>query len=98
LDDSLADINGFAGRSHAALTVFVQDSGLQFGTARAVKQYGGGHEAPPGATVHFRGNDPQDGPISGTPSSPERYAGLLEHRPVRASHCHQFILALHEKL
>ena len=47
----------------AALTAFVQDPGLQFVTARAVKQYGGSHEAPPGATVHFRGNDPQDGPI-----------------------------------
>src|SRR5262245_9908710 len=37
----------------AALTAFVQDPGLQFVTARAVKQYGGGHEAPPGGTVHF---------------------------------------------
>jgi hypothetical protein len=47
----------------AALTAFVQDPGLKLVTARAVKQYGGGHEAPPGATVHFRSNDPQDGPI-----------------------------------
>ena len=29
----------------------------------AVKQYGGVQEPPPTATVHFCGDDPQDGPI-----------------------------------
>ena len=40
---------------------------------------------------------PKHYPIVRYTLSPERSAGLLENRPV-VSHCHQFILALHEKL
>jgi hypothetical protein len=47
----------------AAMTAFAQDPGLQVVTACAVKQYGSSREPPPNASVHFRGNDPQDGPI-----------------------------------
>jgi Protein of unknown function (DUF3182) len=47
----------------AALTAFAQDPGLQVVTACSVKQYGSSREPPPNASVHFSGNDPQDGPI-----------------------------------
>ena len=47
----------------AALMAFAQDPGLQVVKACAVKQYGSSHEPPPSASVHYRGNDPQDGPM-----------------------------------
>ena len=47
----------------AAMSAFAQDPTLKVVEACSVKQYGRNHEAPPGATVHFRGNDSQDGPI-----------------------------------
>jgi hypothetical protein len=47
----------------AALTAFAQDPGLQVINVCSIKDYGSGHQPPPHATVHFRGNDPQDGPI-----------------------------------
>lgn len=46
-----------------ALTAFMQEPGLQVVEACAVKQFGNGHEPPPTATIHFRGDDPRDGPI-----------------------------------
>jgi len=46
-----------------ALATFVQSPGLQVVEASAVKEFGKGRNAPPGAIVHFRGDDPEDGPI-----------------------------------
>ena len=47
----------------AALTAFVQDPTLQVIEAAAIKQFGRNRDAPRDAIVHFRGDDPQDGPI-----------------------------------
>jgi hypothetical protein len=47
----------------AALTAFAQDPGLQVVNVCSIKEYGSGHQPPPHATVHFHGNDPQDGPM-----------------------------------
>ena len=46
-----------------ALAAFVQSPGLQVVEASAVKEFGKGRNAPRGAIVHFRGDDPEDGPI-----------------------------------
>jgi len=46
-----------------ALTAFVQSPGLQVVEASAVKEFGKGRNVPRGAIVHFRGDDPEDGPI-----------------------------------
>ncbi len=46
-----------------ALATFVQSPGLQVVEASAVKEFGKGRDAPRGAIVHFRGDDPEDGPI-----------------------------------
>src|SRR5262245_47495754 len=54
------------GASTAELTVlaaFVQSPGLQVVEASAIKEFGKGRDAPRGAIVHFRGDDPEDGPI-----------------------------------
>jgi hypothetical protein len=48
----------------AALGEFAQDPTLQVVEARTVKQFGGGHEVPRNAVVHYRGDDPDDGPIT----------------------------------
>jgi hypothetical protein len=48
----------------AALREFAQDPTLQVVEARAVKLFGRGHEAPQNAVVHYRGDDPDDGPIT----------------------------------
>jgi hypothetical protein len=48
----------------AALREFAQDPTLQVVEAHAVKLFGGGHEAPRNAVVHYRGDDPDDGPIT----------------------------------
>jgi hypothetical protein len=47
----------------AALTAFTQDPGLHVIKVCSIKEYGNGHQPPRHATVHFRGNDPQDGPM-----------------------------------
>ena len=47
----------------AALAVFSQDPGLHIIKVSSIKVYGNAHQPPPHATVHFRGNDPQDGPM-----------------------------------
>jgi hypothetical protein len=47
----------------AAMTAFARDPGLQAFEASTVKEFGKGRDAPRGAVVHFRGDDPQDGPI-----------------------------------
>jgi Protein of unknown function (DUF3182) len=46
-----------------ALAAFVQSPGLQVVEASAVKEFGKGRNVPRGAIVHFRGDDPEDGPI-----------------------------------
>lgn len=46
-----------------ALALFMQDPRIQVIEARAVKHFGAGHEPPCRAVVHFRGDDPRDGPI-----------------------------------
>ena len=48
----------------AALWEFAQDPPLQVVEARAVKLFGSVHEAPRNALVHYRGDDPDDGPIT----------------------------------
>ena len=47
----------------AALAAFVESRGLQVVEASAVKEFGMARDAPQGAIVHFRGDDPEDGPI-----------------------------------
>jgi hypothetical protein len=47
-----------------ALREFAQDPMLQIVEVRAVKLFGSGHEAPRNALVHYRGDDPDDGPIT----------------------------------
>ena len=46
-----------------ALVASVQSPGLQVVEASAIKEFGRGRDAPRGAIVHFRGDDPEDGPI-----------------------------------
>jgi len=48
----------------AALREFAEDPTLQVVEARAVKLFGRRHEAPRNAIVHYRGDDPDDGPIT----------------------------------
>jgi hypothetical protein len=48
----------------AALGEFVQDPTLQVVEARAVKLFGSGHEPPRNALVHYRDDDPDEGPIT----------------------------------
>jgi hypothetical protein len=48
----------------AALREFAQDPTLLVVEAHAVKLFGRGHEAPRNAVVHYRSNDPDDGPIT----------------------------------
>ncbi len=47
----------------AALELFMQNPELQIVEACSVKQFGGTHEPPKRAVVHFQGDDPRDGPI-----------------------------------
>jgi hypothetical protein len=47
----------------AALAAFARDPGLHVVKACSIKEYGSGHKPPRHATVHFRGVDPQDGPL-----------------------------------
>lgn len=47
----------------AALTAFTQDPAVQVVEAAAVKHYGKARKIPPGAIVHFEGDDPEDGPL-----------------------------------
>jgi hypothetical protein len=47
----------------AALMAFAQDSTLQVVEATSVKQFGRQATIPPGAVVHFHGDDPEDGPL-----------------------------------
>jgi hypothetical protein len=46
-----------------ALAAFAQSPGLQVVEASAVKEFVKGRNVPRGAIVHFRGDDPEDGPI-----------------------------------
>lgn len=46
-----------------ALTAFAQDSALQVVEAASVKQFGEPTKVPPGAIVHFQGDDPEEGPL-----------------------------------
>jgi len=48
----------------AALREFAHDPSLDVVEASAVKLFGRGHEAPQNALVHYRGDDPEDGPIT----------------------------------
>jgi hypothetical protein len=64
----------------AALTAFAQDPGLQVVNVCSIKEYGSGHQPPPHATVHFHGNDPQDGPmIRYTVATPSIIPSSLRH-------------------
>jgi hypothetical protein len=47
----------------AALAAFKQHPALQVVEASAIKEFGRRRDAPRGAVIHFRGDDPQDGPI-----------------------------------
>jgi hypothetical protein len=48
----------------AALREFVQDPTLQVVEASAAKLFGRGHEPPRNALIHYRSDDPDDGPIT----------------------------------
>lgn len=64
----------------AALTAFAQDPGLHVVNVCSSKEFGNGHQPPPHATVHFRGNDPQDGPmIRYTVATQSIISGSLSH-------------------
>jgi hypothetical protein len=77
----------------AALREFVQDPTLLVVEAHAVKLFGRGHKAPRNAVVHYRSDDPDDGPITRytmitrklKSNDVDRYArhgvGLLAGRP-----------------
>jgi hypothetical protein len=47
----------------AALIEFERDSALQVVEATSIKQFGNPCKIPPGAVVHFQGDDPEDGPL-----------------------------------
>jgi len=47
----------------AALTAFARDPCLHVIKTCSIKEYGSGHKPPPHAAVHFRGVDPQNGPL-----------------------------------
>jgi uncharacterized protein DUF3182 len=47
----------------AALTAFADDPILQVVEATSVKRFGLPGKIPPGAVVHFSGDDPEDGPL-----------------------------------
>jgi len=47
----------------AALMALAEDSSLQVVEATAVKQFGKPSAIPPGAVIHFQGDDPEDGPL-----------------------------------
>jgi Protein of unknown function (DUF3182) len=47
----------------AALTAFARDSSLQIVEASSVKQFGKPRTLPTDAVVHYRGIDPEDGPL-----------------------------------
>ena len=47
----------------AALTAFAQDSALQVVEATSVKRFGSLRKPPPGAVIHFEGDDPEEGPL-----------------------------------
>jgi hypothetical protein len=47
----------------AALTAFARDPALRVVGASSVKQFGKPTKIPPGAIVHFEGNDPEEGPL-----------------------------------
>src|SRR5262249_14985637 len=61
-----------------ALAAFVQSPGLQVVEASAVKEFGKGRNVPRGAIVHFRGDDPEDGPIVRYTMMTERCVGPVE--------------------
>jgi hypothetical protein len=46
-----------------ALMAFGQDSALQVVEATSMKQFGKPGKIPPGAVVHFHGDDPEEGPL-----------------------------------
>ena len=48
----------------AALSEFARDPTFHVVEASAVKLFGRGHEVPRNAVVHYRGDDPEDGPIT----------------------------------
>jgi hypothetical protein len=48
----------------AALNEFARDPTLQVVEACSLKLFGRGHEVPRNAVVHYRGDDPEDGPIT----------------------------------
>jgi len=47
----------------AALTVLAQDSALNVVEATSVKRFGSLRKPPPGAVIHFEGDDPEEGPL-----------------------------------
>jgi hypothetical protein len=57
-------VGGASTAELAAATAFVEDPLLQIVYASVVKEFGKTHEVPPDAVVHYRGDDPEDGPIT----------------------------------
>jgi hypothetical protein len=57
-------VGGASTAELAAFTAMASDPELRIVEAASVKQFGRSCECPPDATVHFRGDDPDDGPIT----------------------------------
>jgi hypothetical protein len=56
-------VGGASSAELMALKAFVQEPGLRVVEAAHVEEFGSRREAPPGATIHFQGDDPEVGPI-----------------------------------
>ena len=56
-------VGGASTAEVAALNEFRGEPALQVVEASSVKEFGSSREAPPGAVVHFRGEDPEAGPM-----------------------------------
>ena len=68
-------VGGASTAELAAVSAFVHDPALQIVEASVVKAFGTGCEVPPDAVVHYRADDPEDGPIT-------RYVRLMREPAV----------------
>jgi hypothetical protein len=56
-------VGGATAAELAALTRFAEDPSVQIVEASHLEKFGSNRDAPPGAVIHFRGDDPEVGPI-----------------------------------
>ena len=67
-------VGGATSAELVAVNAFLRESELRVIEVAHVEEFGSGREAPPDAVVHFRGDDPQAGPLL-------RYTVLHRTRP-----------------